>query len=264
MGNEFFINNVWPCSKNIDINSSKIVSGRYLTEDELKSDNKVAVIGSGMERLVEEKDGERYIKIFEEEYKVVGIIADTIMFRYSSIIPIKSLYCINKPLPKYTFLVKDIDKIETKNTGNKNMKIDICNIPKTPVVDYLFKKVSELKNSLYQILLGITNLFLFSYFFSKRIKEKVAIMKILGGTNIDIFKEVFFKFIKISSMGVVGGILLSKFVVDFMRISFPYDYSIVDMKNILITTILVFIISVLVSISVLFNVLKFKIMKEIR
>lgn len=65
--NKFYINDIWPCSNGIDIESRNLIKGRYLTEEELMSNEKVAIIGFGLERLVEEKNGERYIKIFNEE-----------------------------------------------------------------------------------------------------------------------------------------------------------------------------------------------------
>ncbi|SFD03096.1 ABC transporter permease [Clostridium uliginosum] len=264
IGNNFYTNDIWPCSDGIDIRSQNIIKGRYLTEEELNSNEKVAVIGSGMERVVEEKNGENYIKIFNEDYKVIGVLGDTEVFKYSSVIPIKSLYCINDKLPKVTFLEHNIDNTSIKEIDNKNITSAQSNISKIPVVNYLFKNAYELKNNLYQVILGITNLLLFSYFFAKSIRKKVAIMKVLGAKNWDVFKEVFAKFIRVSSIGIVGGLVLSKFTVDFIRQTFTSLYSEVNIQNIILTSILILLISIVVSISVLFNVIRFKIMKEIR
>ncbi|MBN1041267.1 ABC transporter permease [Clostridium botulinum] len=262
--NDSYINDIWPCSSRVDIKSDNIINGRYLTEKELSGDEKVAVIGFGLEKLIEEKNGQNYIKVFDEYYKVIGIIGDTEVFKYSSIIPIRSLYFINNPIPKVTFWENSINNTNIKEVNNKNITLSTNNIPKIPVLKYLFKNVYELKNSLYQVLLGITNLLLFSYFFSKNITKRVAIMKILGAKNIHVFKEIFIKFLKISSVGIIGGVILSKLTVDFMRQSFTGQYSIVNIQNILSTSILIFSISIIVSICVLFNVIRFKIMKEIR
>jgi ABC-type antimicrobial peptide transport system permease subunit len=107
-------------------------------------------------------------------------------------------------------------------------------------------------------------LLLFSYFFAKNIREKVAIMKVLGAKNSDVFKEVFAKFIRISSIGIAAGLALSKITIDFMMKSFTSQYSAVNISNIILSSMLIFIISIIVSILVLFNVIRFKIMKEIR
>jgi signal recognition particle subunit SEC65 len=55
--NKFYINDIWPCSDGVDIESRNLIKGRYLTEEELMSNEKVAIIGFSLERLVEEKNG---------------------------------------------------------------------------------------------------------------------------------------------------------------------------------------------------------------
>ncbi|SFU86548.1 MacB-like core domain-containing protein [Clostridium sp. DSM 8431] len=264
VGNDSYINDIWACSAGIDMKRNNIVKGRYLTEEELSSNEKVAVIGLGLERLIEEKDGEKYIKVFEEYYKVIGILGDTEVFKYSSIIPIKSLSIINSEPSQVSFLHYFKDNEVNEAISNRNILSNETIIPQIPVIKYLFKNVYELKNCLYQVVLGIINLFLFSYFFSDGIKEKVAIMKVLGARNIDVFKEVFIKYIKIATIGIIGGLILSKFTIDFMRQAFTYQYSSVNVDNVIVTFISIFIISIIVSICVLFNVIRFKIMKEIR
>ncbi len=264
IGNDSYINDIWPCSAGVNIKRNNIVKGRYLTEQELSGSEKVAVIGFGLERLIEEKDGESYIKVFDEYYKVIGVLGDTEVFKYSSIIPIKSLSFINSLPPNISFMHYFKDNEVNTAISNTNILINETIIPQIPIIKYLFKNVHELKNCLYQVVLGIINLFLFSYFFADTIREKVAIMKVLGAKNIHVFKEVFVKFVKISSIGIIGGLILSKFTIDFMRQAFTYEYSVVNIDNVVVTFISIFIISILVSICVLFNVIRFKIMKEIR
>lgn len=262
--NKFYINDIWPCSDGVDIESKNLIKGRYLTEEELMSNEKVAIIGFGLERLVEEKNGERYIKIFNEDYKVIGVLGNTEVFKYSSIIPIRSLYFISTKVPNVIFYENNISNIDIKEINLKNTNASEKEISRISVIDYLFKNVYELKNSLYQIILGVANLLLFSYFFAKNIREKVAIMKVLGAKNSDVFKEVFAKFIRISSIGIIAGLALSKITIDLMMKSFPSQYSAVNISNIILSSMLIFIISIIVSILVLFNVIRFKIMKEIR
>lgn len=214
VGNHYYINQIWPCSAGIDIRSQNIIKGRYLTEEELNSNEKVAVIGFGLERLIEEKNGKNYIKVFDEYYKVIGILGNTEVFKYSSIIPIKSFYFIDKPMAKVDFWENCTDNTNIKE-NDSNINIIETDIQKIPIVKYLFRNVYELKNSLYQVIIGITNLLLFSYFSAKSMRQKVAIMKVLGGKNKDIFKEIFLKFIKVASIGIIGGLILSNFTIKF-------------------------------------------------
>lgn len=264
VNNNYYINDIWPCSAGINIHSTDIIKGRYFTNEELDSNEKLAVIGSGLERLIEKKAEEEYIKVFNEYYKVIGVINNTEVFKYSSIIPLKSLYFINEENPNATFLENSLNNTDILNIDNENLTIHKNSIAKVPVIKYLFKHVYELKNNLYQIALGLINLLLFSYFFSKNIKSKVAIMRILGAKNIDIFKELFTTFIKIASFSLLLGLLLTKFTVDFMSKAFISSYSPVNIENIILTSAAIFLVSSIVSICVLFNVIRFKIMKEIR
>ncbi|MBE6050309.1 MAG: ABC transporter permease [Clostridium sp.] len=263
-GNDFYVNTVWPCSAGIDIKSDSMVEGRYFTEEELSGNNKVVIIDSKMQRLTEEKEGEKYIKIFNEEYKVIGVIGETEVFKYSSIIPIKSLNCIDEELPRYIFMEYDESNKAPKEIADEDIRIIEDSIPKISVIDYLFENVIELKNNLYQIVLGIINLLLFSYFFAKGIKEKVAIMRVLGARNIHIFTDVFKKFLKIASVGIALGLLLSECTIGILRQAFEYEYSLINIQNVIITSLIILVISLVVSVIVLLNVIKFKIMKEIR
>ena len=264
IGDNSYINDIWPCSSGIDIHSDNIIKGRYFDYDELNSNEKLAVIGFGLERIIEKREDGDYIKVFDDYYKVIGVIKDTELFKYSSIIPLKSLYFINDNISNINFLENYKQNTDIIDSIDTNILINKSPIYKVPVIKYLFKNVYELKNSLYQVILAITNLLLFSYFFSKSIREKAAIMKVLGARNIDVFKDIFGTFIRIASIGVIGGLLLSKITIDFMMKTFVSQYSSMNIENIIITCLLIFLISSVVSICVLFDIIRFKLMKEIR
>lgn len=60
--------------KNNDLWHYPLVSGKYFTADDVKNGNKVVLIGSSLDEYSYKKNNEKYIKIEEEEYRVVGTI----------------------------------------------------------------------------------------------------------------------------------------------------------------------------------------------
>lgn len=61
-----------------------LISGRYITEDELKHGDRVVLLGREREKDTYEVNGEKYFKIFGEEYRVIGIIGteNSVLFDY--------------------------------------------------------------------------------------------------------------------------------------------------------------------------------------
>lgn len=263
-GNNFIINEVIGACEGFNIENYAKVQGRNLNDKDLNSNSRIAIIGEGLKKYAIDIDGKLYMKIFDESYEVIGIIKNSAFFMNSSIIPIRSLPFINNEYDEFNQLVHkdDINKLE--NISRDEFNISVREIPKEPIVKYLFKWVPNLKENMYGILLGIVNLILFSIFFANSIKRKIAVMKVLGAKNSHIYKEVLFNILKVSSLGILLGLLISNLTISFMSKAFVNMYSPIDIYNIGITILLVYFVSILVSVVILFNVINFKLLKDIR
>lgn len=266
VGDDFIVNRIIGVTKGFNIEKYDIIEGRNFTQEEKCSNKKIAIIGNNLKKYVVKVDDKSYIKVFDENYEVVGIMRDSEFLKEVSIVPIKSLYFIDNKYKQFNLLVgvNQLDKLNTSNFSE--FEFSANNIPHVSVIKYLFRNVSILKDNVYGVLLGIINLILFSYFFAQNIKPKIAIMKVLGAKNIDVYKEVFGKITKISVLGIILGLIFSKLTIILINTTFArnYGYQSLNIYNILITSLLIFLISNIVSLIILFNVIKFKLLKEIR
>jgi putative ABC transport system permease protein len=68
------VNSYYSASAEYDLWHYPLVSGKYFTADDVKNGNKVVLIGSSLDEYSYKKNNEKYIKIEEEEYRVVGTI----------------------------------------------------------------------------------------------------------------------------------------------------------------------------------------------
>ncbi|MGL5152351.1 MAG: hypothetical protein ACRC7N_17480 [Clostridium sp.] len=259
-----YINKIWPCSSGINMLDGKIIKGRYLTEEELMKGDKVAVINEEIEKITTSKADGDYIEIFDEEYKVVGVYGNTEYLRYSTVIPLNSLNYLDKEIGRANFLEYSNENKDIKEHNGDKFNISVSEIQPTSVINYLRENVYELKGSIYQIVLGLVNLLLFSYFLAKGIKKKVAIMRVLGATNSIIFQEVFKLLIKISSIGIIIGLPIAGVTINFLKATFTHQYTEMNFPIALVTTTIILLLTTIVTFIVLFNVIRFKIVKEIR
>ncbi|MGL5149185.1 MAG: FtsX-like permease family protein, partial [Clostridium sp.] len=236
IGDITYINKIWPCSPGVDIIEENIIKGRSLTEEELIKGEKVAVINEEIGKLTTQKIDGDYIKIFDDEYRVVGVYGDTEFLKYSTIVPMNSLNFIDGEVVKANFLEYSSGNENIKAYNSQKLNISVSEIEPTPIIGYLKENVYEFKNSMYQILLGVVNLLLFSYFLAKGMKRKVAIMRVLGANNLVIFKEVLKVLLKISSIGLIIGLPLASIAIDYLKETFIYQYSEMNIVIGLITT----------------------------
>lgn len=264
VGDIFINNNIMGVSSGFNMNKYSTIEGRYFTENELNTNSKVAIIGDGLKKYTQKDKGIEYIKVFEEYYQVIGIINNSSYFKFVSLVPLNSLYFVNNKYTSFRQLVsKDYVNKETPLKFD-NASIEIKDIPTDSIISYLFQQVPSLKESLYSLCLGIINLLLFSYFFANGIKREISIMKVLGANNTHIFKEILSKLFIVSTLGIILGLILSYFTITLMNKGFPNSYGNLDFYNIAITSFLVYITTIISSFIILLNVIKFKILKEIR
>lgn len=262
--NVMTFNKVFLAGDGFDITKYADISGRYLNKDELKSNKKLAVIGEASNQYSIRHDDKSYVQLFNDLYEITGVIRNSNFFIDTSIIPIMSLGFEASTYESLSFLVNKTHFNSLKNLENSSLHISFKEIPQKSIVKYIVDNVPNFKEISYEIYLGLINLVLFSFFFANSIKSKIAIMKVLGAKNTDIFKELLSSILKLSTTGIVLGLLSSYITIHFMSTAFPRTYSPLGITNISITFLIVYLISILVSIGILFNVMKFKLMKDIR
>lgn len=229
------------------------------------TNSKIAIIGGNAEKAIIIVNGKEYIKVFNEEYEVVGKIKENTYLEDTVFIPMKSLMFYNHKYSSFKFLfLKDEIGILENNFSLSGLD----NIPKLSLIKTIIES-DNIKENLLNLSVGVLNLALFSLFYCEKSKRKLAIMKVLGATNKDIFKEISINYSKLSIIAWILGITLSWLTSYFINNSVKnvlwYNIlSPVNFTNIVLTTLLLLIITILISIFELLNVITFKIISDIR
>lgn len=220
----------------------------------------VAIIGKGAEKYCKTVNDEKYISVFNNNYKVISIIVDNSFLKSSIFIPMKQLPFYNNKYNNFLFIFLNNDLQILKNDKSLSQ---IKNVPKQDMIKAITES-PKLKGNLLNLLIGILNLMLFSLFYCEKIKKRLSIMRILGGSNFYIFKEVGMSYLKLSIISLIIGIGLSNFTYYFSNNFFYGRMSPINYVNIALCIVMMFFIIILITLFVLMNVIKFNIMKEIR
>ncbi|SFU75391.1 MacB-like core domain-containing protein [Clostridium sp. DSM 8431] len=240
------------------------IEGRNFTSEETMSNEKIAIIGERVNDYIYEINNEKYIKLFNDDYKVIGILKNTKNFSRTTIIPFKSLNFINNNYDKFGFLVSKDEYKKLEELSKEKYSTEINAMPTKFIVSYLYQIEDVFRECIFQLILSLANLILFSVFIASDMKKDISIMKVLGCTNRDVFKEIIKKNIKVATIGNLIGIVLFKISSSIIDVAFVSKIGNTFTTNMIITSIICYCISILISIATLKNILKFKVIKEIR
>lgn len=251
-------------SDEFNINKFAKVSGKELTKDDLNSSKKIAIIGRSLKDSVTKENGKNYISIYQQKYEVVGIMPDSCYFNHSSIIPYKSLSFIKEKSPIYTFYInKDsTDRLALIDSDKYNISKKAY-VKENPLV-HAFKQEETVKLSFIQLIVGLINLFLFSIFYSVNIKRNIAIMRILGAKIKHILKYALGNIIKIATVGIILGLILSRFITKYLIIAYPRSFTSIDLFNVLLTFLICYIVAIIIVLLITHNVMRARLLKEVR
>ena len=258
-----YVGKVVGVTSGADIEKYCEITGRILTNNEIDEGKKVAVVGSKLKKCIINVDNKDYIKLFKENFEVVGIIENEEWLTGEIFIPIKTH-------PDYEFVTENnvvvVDKTEINKVKNiKDIGIKVSDITKEKVSEFVLTRIPEIKENMFMVLVAFLNLVIFSIFYCQYIKRDLAIMRLIGAKPKDIVKYMFFKVSKIYLKALPIGFLTS-FITIKVANSFytKVMFDPISIYNVIITIGLTILIFIVANFIVLFNVLKFNILEDIR
>lgn len=240
------------------------IEGRNFSSEELISNDKVAIIGERVNEYTYEIDNEKYINLFNDDYKVIGVLKNTKNFDRTTIVPFKSFNFSNNKYQNFGLYIEKNEWGKIEELYNEKYYVESAKLPTKSVILYLYENEDVFRECIFQLILSLVNLILFSIFISNGIKKDAAIMRVLGCTNRDVFKEIFKRNFKITTVGNIIGIILFEMSSKVIDVIFASKMSEDFIINAIITSIICYFISILISTVTLRNVIKFKVVKEIR
>jgi putative ABC transport system permease protein len=259
------LNNVFP-----------LYSGRFFNEREVNSKEKIAMIGYNIRDEIYMKNGQKYIDVDGDAYNVMGIIG-----RYTSsywntqiLIPFKALpkdllsqgsHSLQLMYPND--MLYDNNYFDKLKANLKNQGLVSINKSETFITS-ASKKTFEDEESRYisiifTILLAVISLVTFSTFWSTDLKRNFAIKRILGASNLNILKMLFFEIIFITIISTIISFGLHIFTLNILN-GMVGEKVYFNALNVWWGTIFALIVTVLNTLWIYRNILKFNVLEDIK
>ncbi|MGL4874110.1 MAG: FtsX-like permease family protein [Clostridium sp.] len=257
-------NIVMPITEGFNIKNFMTIEGEF-SKDDLDGKSKSVIIGENLNKNTVEVDGKRYLELYGENFEVIGQIKDTKAFPNFTIVPLKSLGLIDIKMDDIGIGISKLEKDRfLKINEDMGYKTSVYGIKKQSVIEEIFKRPTEIEDRLVQMFLGMMNISMFSYFYTKMVKRDLAVMRVLGADNKYIFKELFRRIIKVAGSGALLGAILTQVAIMYFREINPVGYEPLTLGVIIVTIALIIILSLIISLISVLSVARFKVLKEIR
>jgi putative ABC transport system permease protein len=236
-----------------------LLSGRYISLEDVKKGNMVAVIGTDLIKCTYEKGGNKYINFTGEKYKVIGVGGrkdSSNIYNKVIYIPFKSISqnvknTINDDSQLTIFLRKNGQSPinEARQLVKAIKGIDENAVITQDTIDNVSIESYKLRNTIIEVILilitGIINVINLSVFWILDRKKELAVKKTFGANNYNIAYEIFKELFVLSLYGAILAVSFQYIIDHFFNtlFSFPISPSIVNF-------VLIFLLSVLCSIIV--------------
>ncbi len=209
-----------------------IVEGRYYTANEIAQNKRVALLGRGLKKYTETRNGKTYTKIFGEEFEVVGIIGKkgtTTPWEVRISIPVGSIpeTCIDMlmyehNMSSYIYNEKnnanlEIERVKMALKGI-NPKIEVDTNPskhKSNLITFLFSGSTVVLLALFVLMLSLINSVLITLCWISQRGYEIGVRKAFGQTNYQLGKLIFTDMLILIFLSSVISILL-----EFLSIKF--------------------------------------------
>lgn len=240
-----------------------IIEGSEITLDEVKSKEKVVVVGKNLKENIIIENNEKYFTIDDIKYKVIGILGDnkektpyddTFLVNMNSMdyktdyrstfsLNVSSTKDLESILVSYQQLSKDnllaLKFVENKKSENKiNLKDILENYDYEQYI-YILKIVCAL---------GMLNLIIVVYFWINTSIKEIGIRKAYGATDFQISKYILKKYMGSVMISLIVGISLHIILKGILITMFPKLSFDLYLENILLSTIIFTLIGLIVTI----------------
>ena len=253
-----------------------LYSGREFSQSEAVSKEKIAMIGYKLSDETYIKSGKKYIDVSGNSYRVIGIIG-----RYTSSYWNIQILVPFKALPK-DLLLQGSNSIQLMFPNNmlennnyfdklksnlKNQDVIFINRYQKSV-ESSSKKTFEDDESrylslLFTVLLALISLITFSTFWATDLKRNFAIKRILGASNLNIIKMLSFEILFITILSTIISFGLHIVTLNILNGMFGEKVYFNDL-NVLWGMIFALIVTVLNTLWIYRNILKFNVIEDIK
>ena len=227
-----------------------IVNGSFFSKNQSNSNEKIAIVGSLLKKQIYKRNKTQYIKIKNEEFRVIGI-NKTINDINSIFIPMKTFFhmygteqiinikilAANKLIKEQSYY-KNIIKMMSEDSSLIDLKSESYNLS-----NYILTFISFLI-----LIIAIINTINFTAFWIDERKKEIAIRKTVGATNSDIKKLIFDEILALSFTALILSIIVQSIIYFIINKLLILDFYLsISLKNLFLSSIVSIFISVISS-----------------
>lgn len=200
-----------------------MLNGKFLTSKNIDKKENVAVVGKALENICYEKEGEKFIDIYNETYKVVGTTGFENASSYwdrDVFIPITSKAVTKYPLKSELMRFKltsaegtQADDIESiTNNLNKLSEFNVTctelDNSKSILSNIIYENQGMIDLIVFTGLFSIVNLIVLSSYWVKDREKEIGIRKALGINNLQISIMLVLEFLMIAILAALLAIFI--------------------------------------------------------
>lgn len=241
-----------------------IYEGRYYTSNEIKSGAKVILVGSNIKKYVQEKDGQSFIKIFGEQYKVIGVVGfkggkslwDSRLFLPLTSLPKLASQTIEAGIGSFVIYNAngntqgEIGKIELK-AKEFYPKAAISNIKEIGSENMISNIASNLDMLLIIGILGYIVSLIYAVnmvsFWIEQRRYEIGVRKAFGHTNYSIASLIFQEMLGISLLALILGFIIQTILSFFTKEIMGYTMTLY-IQNIFVGLVAIVFTAILTSV----------------
>lgn len=261
-------------------NEFPLAFGEEFSIENYKNKDKVAILKDYVydsltsDNLVEKKDGKEYINYNGKLYEIIGIIDGSKAKESRDIyLNFYSLVEDNSTIFEYQYIYDNGENTRQDIKGlsllSEQTQFSIVDLPRgmTALNDSLnINRTYVLSAVLLMIVCIITTINISGYWFNRE-KKELGIIKLLGGTNGNLIKVLFSRYIVISSFAILFGFALFEIIkhINILKGFSLFKTSIFfDLLSIVVLAIVLFLFVIIALIKPIINVNKMQINSVIK
>lgn len=243
----------------VDINEKllyRLENGRLINKDDINSEEKVVNVGRNIVKYSYKKNGERYIKINGDEYKIIGVIGtknsklqDNKVILYYDCLGDRLInelskcndvvYSISSNKTKKELIRYESEKIKNKLATDSS--ISLYEYEENTIINNNNRKLNEIVFFMLYFL-GVLNCIIVSEFWLLNRKNEIVIRLAFGFNEKMLFKILYNDILNIATLAAFFGIIFSKIIESILNntlemvLNFSIINCIVIMLFVLVTT----------------------------
>ncbi|MDO4504013.1 MAG: ABC transporter permease [Clostridia bacterium] len=208
-------------------NHIPLESGRFFTPEDFSNNDLVAVVGKKRADEAKEKDGEKFIEICGNLYKIIGVVGvdvetqldDIAIVKLGTAVESSEIYKLDVFSNDERTIFEEISGKIKNNYGVETREI----LMEKSGLERMLPQINNEKLYILVVICLLISAITISIEWANNLKKGIAIKRLVGCRSISLVLEVIFNYLKISLISGGLGTLFSLFFINEFKIAIIYS-----------------------------------------